>query len=91
MAHNNPQSVLVTTFTILSQKSNRYNFLPLRLSSFEKKKEKKQQTKLLLDYCTVTNCNPNPDRIGYGPNKPNTINLWESGWKNWAGDGFYNS
>ena len=40
MAHNNPQLVLVTTFTILSQKSNRYNFLPLRLSSFEKKRKK---------------------------------------------------
>ena len=28
-------------------------------------------------YCVrrVTNRSPNPDRIGYGPNKPNTINL----------------
>ena len=26
-------------------------------------------------YCRVTNRSPNPDRIGYGPNKPNTINL----------------
>ena len=25
--------------------------------------------------CRVTNCSPNPDEIGYGPNKPNTINL----------------
>ena len=25
--------------------------------------------------CRVTNCSPNPDGIGYGPNKPNTINL----------------
>ena len=48
MAHNNPQLVLVTTFTILSQKSNRYNFLPLRLSSFEKKKSNKQ------NYCWIT-------------------------------------
>ena len=31
--------------------------------------------------------------IGTGnePNKPNTINLWESGLKNWAGSDFYNS
>ena len=41
--------------------------------------------------CRVTDCGPNPDGIGYGSNKPNTINLWENGWKNWAGDGFYNS
>ena len=41
--------------------------------------------------CKVANYSLNPDGIGYGPNKPNTINLWESGWKNWAGDGFYNS
>ena len=27
------------------------------------------------DYCRVTNRSPNSDRIGYGPNKPNTINL----------------
>ena len=26
-------------------------------------------------HCKVTNCSPNPDRIGYGPNKPSTINL----------------
>ena len=25
--------------------------------------------------CKFTNCSPNPDRIGYGPNEPNTINL----------------
>ena len=25
--------------------------------------------------CRVTNRSPNPDRIGYGPNKPSTINL----------------
>ena len=50
MAHNNPQSVLVTTFTILSQKSNRYNFLPLRLSSFEKKKKKSNKQ----NYCWIT-------------------------------------
>ena len=25
--------------------------------------------------CRVRNCSPNPDGIGYGPNKPNTINL----------------
>ena len=25
--------------------------------------------------CRVTNCSPNPDEIGYGPNEPNTINL----------------
>ena len=25
--------------------------------------------------CRVTNCSPNLDGIGYGPNKPNTINL----------------
>ena len=25
--------------------------------------------------CRVTNRNPNPDRIGYGPNKPSTMNL----------------
>ena len=25
--------------------------------------------------CRVTNRSPNPDRIGYGPDKPNTINL----------------
>ena len=41
--------------------------------------------------CRVTNYGLNPDGIGYGSNKPNTINLWESGWKNWADDGFYNS
>ena len=45
----------------------------------------------VISKCRVTNCSPNPDRIGYGPNKPNTINLWESGWKNWVGDGLYNS
>ena len=28
---------------------------------------------------------------GNGPNKPNTINLWESGLKNWANSHFYNS
>ena len=28
---------------------------------------------------------------GKGPNKPNTINLWESGLKNWANSDFYNS
>ena len=28
---------------------------------------------------------------GNGPNKPNTINLWESGLKNWANSDFYNS
>ena len=32
-------------------------------------------TKHIYIYCRVTNRNPNPDRIGYGPNKPNTINL----------------
>ena len=32
--------------------------------------------------CRVTNYSPNPDGVGYGSNKPNTINLWESGWKN---------
>ena len=25
--------------------------------------------------CKVTNCSPNPKGAGYGPNKPNTINL----------------
>ena len=28
---------------------------------------------------------------GNGPNRPNTINLWESGLKNWASSDFYNS
>ena len=28
---------------------------------------------------------------GNGPNRPNTIDLWESGLKNWASSGFYNS
>ena len=28
---------------------------------------------------------------GIGPNKPNTINLYESGRKNWAYNGFFNS
>ena len=45
---------------------------------------------VLVYICWVTNCSPNPDGIEYGPNKPNTINLWESGWKNWVGNGFYN-
>ena len=25
--------------------------------------------------CRVTNCSPNPNGIGYGPNEPNTIKL----------------
>ena len=29
--------------------------------------------------CKVTNCSPNPKELGYKPNKPNTINLLESG------------
>ena len=37
----------------------------------------KELTKYKNDYqqCRVTNRSPNPDRIGYGPNKPSTINL----------------
>ena len=27
--------------------------------------------------CRVTNCSANSDGIGYEPNEPNTINLWE--------------
>ena len=30
---------------------------------------------LYIYICRVTNCNPNPNGIGYGPNEPNTINL----------------
>ena len=30
---------------------------------------------ILYNKCRVTNRSLNPDRIGYGPNKPNTINL----------------
>ena len=30
---------------------------------------------ILYRYCRVTNYGPNPKRVGYRPNKPNTINL----------------
>ena len=39
----------------------------------------------------VTNHSPNPDKKGDRPNKPSTINLLESGRKNWADKGSYNN
>ena len=30
---------------------------------------------IIYSICRVTNCSPNLDGIGYGPDEPNTINL----------------
>ena len=56
-------------------RSSRYELLRLWTFSFQN-----PQCMLSLSLCSnaicrVTNRSPNPDRIGYGPNKPNTINL----------------
>ena len=45
---------------------------------------------ILYYICRVTNCSPNPKELGYKPNEPNTINLYDSGCKNWDFNGLSN-